>query len=43
VLQVINILCDGIQTQKLNIRQLALSMDINGTGFVSRPEFVTTC
>lgn len=40
---VIKVICDGIQTQKLNMRQLALSMDINGTGFVSRPEFVSTC
>lgn len=43
VLSVIKIICDGIQNRKLNIKQLALSMDVNGTGFVSRPEFVSVC
>jgi Ca2+-binding EF-hand superfamily protein len=43
VLAVIKLLCDGIQNRKLTIRQLATSMDINLTGFVSRPEFVTIC
>lgn len=43
VLQVVKLICDGIQSRKLNIKQLSLSMDINGTGFVSRPEFVSVC
>lgn len=37
------ILCDGINKKKLSIRQLAMAMDINSTGFVSKPEFVATC
>jgi Ca2+-binding EF-hand superfamily protein len=43
VLSVIKIICDGIQSRKLAIKQLFMSMDINGTGFVSRPEFVSVC
>lgn len=43
VLNVIKIICDGIQERKLSIRQLSMAMDVNGTTFVSRPEFVSCC
>lgn len=43
VLNVVKIVCDGIQKRKLSIRQLSLAMDVNATGFVSRAEFVSCC
>lgn len=43
MLNVVKIVCDGIQHRKLSIKQLSMAMDVNGTGFVSRPEFVSCC
>ena len=32
-------IADGIQKSKLNIRQLSQTLDINGTGYLTRAEF----
>ena len=35
--------CDGIQTQKLSIRQLTTALDVNNTGYLTRAEFSQVC
>ena len=34
---------DGIQQKKLVVRQLSQSLDINGTGYLTRAEFSKIC
>ena len=39
VFKIMRQVADGIQTRKLNIRQLSQAIDINGTGYLTRAEF----
>lgn len=43
ILQIMKQICDGIQRQKLTIRQLHSALDINNTGYLSRNEFSPVC
>ena len=43
IFAILKIVTDGIQEQKLNIRQLLTSLDINNTGYLTRSEFIHVC
>ena len=36
-------ICSGILAQKLQIRQLAIDLDLNRTGYLSRSQFSSVC
>ena len=39
VFKIMRQIADGVQKQKLTIRQLSSGLDINGTGYLTRAEF----
>jgi len=40
VFSILGDMCDTFQRKQFSIKQLMSAMDINKTGYVSRPEFV---